>query len=148
MQFAPSTYYAILSRTPSPRESNDEALKPEILRVHESNCDGVYGGKKVWKQLKREGINLAHCTVRRLMKAEGLTGARRGRQFKLTTISDENQYRPSDLVERQFTAAGTEPIVGGGPDVCEDPQRLGLRRLHRRCVLSLHRGLADLHLIT
>ena len=72
--------------------------------MHESNCDGVYGGKKVWKQLKREGINLAHCTVRRLMKAEGLTGARRGRQFKLTTISDENQYRPSDLVERQFTA--------------------------------------------
>jgi hypothetical protein len=49
--------------------------------VRESNCDGVYGAKKVWKQLKREGINLAHCTVRRLMKAEGLTGARRGRQF-------------------------------------------------------------------
>jgi len=72
LQFAPSTYYAILSRTPSARERNDEALKPEIVRVHESNCDGVYGAKKVWKQLNRENIHVAHCTVRRIMKAEGL----------------------------------------------------------------------------
>ena len=56
-----------------------EALKPEILRVHESNCDGVYGAKKVWKQLNREKVEVAHCTVRRLMKDEGLSGARRGR---------------------------------------------------------------------
>ena len=104
LQFAPSTYYAARSRPPSARQCSDEVFKPEIVRVHRSNFDGVYGAKKVWKQLNREGVNIAHCTVRRLMKAEGLTGARRGRQFKLTTISDENQHRPSDLVDRQFTA--------------------------------------------
>jgi len=104
LQFAPSTYYATRGRPPSARRVSDETLKPEILRVYESNNDGVYGAKKVWKQLNREDVTVAHCTVRRLMKAEGLSGARRGRQFKLTTISDENQHRPSDLVDRQFVA--------------------------------------------
>jgi putative transposase len=104
LQFAPSTYYATSSRAPSARALRDEALKPEILRVYESNNDGVYGAKKVWKQLNREDVTVAHCTVRRLMKAEGLSGARRGRQFKLTTISDEHQHRPSDLVDRKFVA--------------------------------------------
>ena len=104
LQFAPSTYYAARGRAPSARQITDEALKPEIARVHESNCEGVYGAKKVWKQLNRENVTVAHCTVRRLMKVEGLSGARRGRQFKLTTISDENQHRPSDLVDRQFVA--------------------------------------------
>jgi len=104
LQFAPSTYYATKARLPSARQVTDETLKPEILRVHESNCDGVYGAKKIWKQLHREGIDVANCTVRRLMKDQGLSGARRGRQFKITTISDENQHRPSDLVDRQFVA--------------------------------------------
>ena len=80
-------------------------LLPEIHRVHQSNCDGVYGARKVWKQLNREGVDVASCTVRRLMKAEGLSGARRGRQFKITTTSDETLHRPSDLVERQFVAS-------------------------------------------
>jgi transposase InsO family protein len=61
--------------------------------------------KKVWKQLQREGISIANCTVRRLIKEEGLSGVRRGRQFKITTISDESQHRPSDLVDRQFVAS-------------------------------------------
>ena len=104
MQFAPSTYYATTARAPSARAIRDEALKPEILRVYESNNDGVYGAQKVWKQLNRENVTVAHCTVRRLMKDEGLSGARRGRQFKLTTISDEHQHRPSDLVDRKFVA--------------------------------------------
>lgn len=104
MQFAPSTYYATLSRPVCSRRQRDEVLKPEIVRVHRSNLDGVYGAKKVWKQLNREGVNIAHCTVRRLMKEEGLSGARRGRQFKVTTMSDENQHRPGDLVDRQFVA--------------------------------------------
>ena len=104
LQFAPSTYYATRGRPPSARQVSDDALKPEIVRVHESNCDGVYGAKKIWKQLNREHITVAHCTVRRLMKQEGLSGARRGRQFKLTTITGENQHRPSDLVDRRFVA--------------------------------------------
>jgi putative transposase len=89
----------------SQRRRRDEALKAEILRVNHSNCDGVYGAKKVWKQLQREGISTANCTVRRLMKEEGLSGVRRGRHFKITTISDESQHRPSDLVDRQFVAS-------------------------------------------
>ena len=104
LQFAPSTYYDTASRPPSARHVRDELLKPEILRVHQSNCDGVYGAKKIWKQLHREGITVANCTVRRLMKAEGLSGARRGRAFKVTTVADEHQHRPSDLVDRQFVA--------------------------------------------
>ena len=104
LQFAPSTYYDTASRPPSERHVRDELLKPEIHRVHQSNCDGVYGAKKIWKQLHREGITVANCTVRRLMKAEGLSGARRGRAFKVTTVADEHQHRPSDLVDRQFVA--------------------------------------------
>jgi putative transposase len=104
LQFAPSTYYATKARPVCQRKQRDEALKPEILRVHQSNCDGVYGAKKVWMQLNREGINVAHCTVRSLMRQEGLSGARRGRQFKITTTSDEHQHRPSDLVDRHFVA--------------------------------------------
>jgi putative transposase len=104
LQFAPSTYYEAQTRVPSARALRDEVLLPEILRVHQSNCDGVYGAKKIWKQFQREGITVANCTVRRLMKAEGLSGARRGRQFKVTTITDEHQHRPSDLVDRQFVA--------------------------------------------
>jgi len=105
LQFAPSTYYDTASRPPSARHVRDELLKPEILRVHQSNCDGVYGAKKIWKQLHREGIDVANCTVRRLMRAEGLSGARRGRAFKVTTVADEHQHRPSDLVDRQFVAS-------------------------------------------
>ncbi len=104
LQFAPSTYYAARSRPPSARDLRDEALKVEIKRVYEASFDGCYGVKKVWKQLNFEQVRIANCTVRRLMKTMGLTGVRRGRQFKLTTISDENQHRPSDLVDRQFVA--------------------------------------------
>ena len=104
MQFAPSTYYDIVSREPSDRARRDEVLKAEIVRVFNDNF-GVYGVVKIWKQLNREGVTVANCTVRRLMKDLGLCGARRGRQFKVTTISDENQHRPEDLVNRKFVAA-------------------------------------------
>src|SRR5664280_1663585 len=86
LQFAPSTYYDSVARPPSARQVRDEVLKPEILRVHQSNCDGAYGAKKIWKQLHREGITVANCTVRRLMREEGLSGARRGRQFKVCLL--------------------------------------------------------------
>ncbi len=105
MQFAPSTYYDAVGRAPSARAQRDEVLKPEIHRVHQASLEGCYGAKKIWKQLTREGIAVANCTVRRLMKEEGISGVRRGRQFKITTISDENQLRPTDLVDRQFAAA-------------------------------------------
>jgi transposase InsO family protein len=105
LQFAPSTYYAAKSRPPCARDLRDAALKVEIKRVYDASFDGCYGAKKVWKQLNLEQVRVANGTVRRLMKAQGLSGVRRGRQFKLTTISDENQHRPSDLVDRLFVAS-------------------------------------------
>jgi putative transposase len=121
LQFAPTTYYATLSRPPSLRQLRDQALTPEIVRVHQSNNDGTYGAKKVWKQLKREGIGIANCTVRWLMKDEGLSAVRRGRQFRVTTISDENQHRPSDLVDRQFVAPAPNRLWVAGLTYAKTP---------------------------
>ncbi len=97
---APSTYYDHLTRTPSARGRRDEQLKAEIVRVHEANF-GVYGARKVWLQLNREGITVARCTVERLMRELGLRGAVRGKT-KRTTISDPVAARPADLVQRRF----------------------------------------------
>ena len=71
---APSTYYDQVNREPSRRQARDEVLKPEIVRVHAGNY-GVYGARKVWLALNREGITVARCTVERLMAELGLTGA-------------------------------------------------------------------------
>ena len=102
LPIAPSTYYAAKSRPPSARAMRDEGLKPEIRRVHRDNF-GVYGARKVWLQLGREGIPVARCTVARLMSDLGLRGVRRG-AFKVTTTSDGSALRPADLVERDFRA--------------------------------------------
>ncbi len=64
LQFAPSTYYATLARPVCQRRQRDEILKLEILRVHQSNCDGVYGAKKIWKQLSREGESYDEVGIR------------------------------------------------------------------------------------
>lgn len=75
----------------------------EISRVWQENRD-VYGARKVWKQLNREGIEVARCTVERLMCRLGLKGVRRGKPCK-TTIPAADSNRPIDLVNRQFVAA-------------------------------------------
>jgi transposase InsO family protein len=80
----------------------DEELKPEIARVHAQNF-GVYGARKVWRQLLREGIEVARCTVERLMVDLKLQGVRRGKARK-TTTSEQAAPRPADLVERNFSA--------------------------------------------
>jgi transposase InsO family protein len=80
----------------------DAGLLIQIRRVHADNY-GVYGARKVWHQLHREGIQVARCTVERLMKADGLHGVVRGATIK-TTKADSTVARPEDLVERQFTA--------------------------------------------
>ena len=108
LPIAPSTYYAQKKKQVDPlrrsaRAQRDERLCPEILRVWRENLQ-VYGAKKVWKQLNREGIRVARCTVARLMVQLGLSGAVRGRRFKLTTIADDAAARPQDLVERNFAA--------------------------------------------
>ena len=100
MQIAPSTYYEHLEREPTRREVRDEALKAHVNRVHGANY-GVYGARKVWLALNREGIEVARCTVERLMSDLGLRGAVRGKATT-TTIADPGAARPADLVGRRF----------------------------------------------
>jgi putative transposase len=99
---APSTYYDARRResAPSPARLRDAELCEHIARVHAENF-GVYGARKVWLQLNREGITVARCTVERLMKALGLQGVRRGK-VKRTTIADPAAARANDLVGRRF----------------------------------------------
>ena len=103
LPIAPSTYYAAKNRPPSARALRDEELKAEIGRVHGEHF-GVYGARKVWRQLHREGITVARCTVERLMGELGLQGVRRGKT-RPTTTPDTSATRPVDLVERDFSAA-------------------------------------------
>jgi putative transposase len=102
-KIAPNTYWVARKRPPSKRACRDAELVVEIRRVYEQNLF-VYGADKVWAQLNRENIRVARCTVERLMRAEGLSGARRGKAFTVTTRPDDRQHRPADLVERQFRA--------------------------------------------
>lgn len=109
LPIAPSTYYAAkqIERDPeraSARVRQDAWLKGEIRRVWTENFQ-VYGARKVWRQLNREEIHVARCTVERLMREMGLQGAVRGRRFKVTTVSSEAGDRPLDLVDRNFRAS-------------------------------------------
>ena len=107
LPIAPSVYYEHRRRQEEPerlpgRTVRDAELTIEIARVYEENYR-VYGARKVWLQLNREGIVVARCTVERLMRAQGLEGVRRGRRCR-TTIRDTAVDRPLDLVNRQFVA--------------------------------------------
>lgn len=102
LQIAPSTYYDAKARPPSVRALRDRELMTEIRRVFDGNYQ-VYGHRKVWAQLNREGHVVARCTVQRLMRLMGLQGAVRGRAWKTTTITSQQAARPADLVERRFT---------------------------------------------
>ena len=108
LPIAPSTYHARVVRRADPtrlsaRARRDDALKPEVRRVFEENF-GVYGVRKVWRQLKREGHDVARCTVARLMRTLGLQGVIRGKPVR-TTISDKATPCALDHVNRQFQAA-------------------------------------------
>ena len=86
----------------SARWHRDTELRPQVRRVWEQNY-AVYGARKVWRQLHREGVGVARCTVERLMRQEGLKGVVRGKKQR-TTIPAENAVRPADLVDRRFEA--------------------------------------------
>jgi transposase InsO family protein len=107
LQIAPSTYYEHKARQADPsrlpaRVQRDIQLRAQIHRVwHENFC--AYGVRKTWKQLKREQIRVARCTVQRLMYDLGLRGVVRGKGYK-TTVPDEAALRPADLVNRRFVA--------------------------------------------
>ena len=96
---APSTYYEWRDKLPTKRQQRDTVLLQHIRRVHADNF-GVYGPRKVWLSLNREGIPVARCTIERLMKAAGLAGVVRGK-VKRTTIAGVGP-RPDDLVKRKF----------------------------------------------
>jgi len=105
LPIAPSTYYEHAARRRNParlpaRARQDEVLRSEIRRVWEENFR-VYGVRKVWRQLRREGIAVARCTTARLMRQMGLSGAVRGKAVK-TTISNPAAPCPRDKVNRQF----------------------------------------------
>ncbi|WP_091972084.1 IS3 family transposase [Methylobacterium gossipiicola] len=107
LPIAPSTYRAHAARRADPgrlppRAKRDAVLMAEIRRVHAANF-GVYGVRKVWRQLAREGIAVARCTVARLMRAMGLAGVVRGRRVR-TTVPDPAAVCPLDRVNRQFKA--------------------------------------------
>ena len=102
LQVAPSTYYASRKRQPSAREVRDTVLREQIGKVHVAQF-GVYGARKVWRQLQSEGVTVTRCTVERLMRTLGIRGVVRGRRHR-TTIPDEAALRPADLVHRDFRA--------------------------------------------
>ncbi len=107
LPIAPSTYHAHVAKRADPeklsaRAKRDMVLKPEIARVFTENFE-VYGVRKVWRQLQREGVDVARCTVERLMRSMGLQGVIRGKPVR-TTISDQAVPCPLDHVNRQFNA--------------------------------------------
>lgn len=107
LEFAPSTYYAALKRreNPSDRELADRELIPKIHAAYVKNRR-LYGARKIWRQLLRDGVDVSRCRVERLMRQEGLRGVIKGRKRPQTTSPDEQAVRPADLVDRDFTATG------------------------------------------
>ena len=107
LQIAPSGYqrHAACQRKPEllcARAKRDDTLTPQIQQVWQSNMQ-VYGADKVWHQMNRDGVQVARCTVERLMKRLGLQGARRGKVVR-TTVPDKSVPCPLDRVNRQFRA--------------------------------------------
>lgn len=115
LPIAPSTYYDHLAKRADParlsdRATSDEALRPEIQRVFDANWQ-VYGVRKIWRQLRREGFDVARCTVARLMKSMGIQGIIRGKPQK-TTVQDKKQPCPLDKVNRQFRVPAPNMLWG------------------------------------
>ncbi len=102
---APSSYHAHAARLADPakrsaRARRDDEIKEQIGQVHEASS-GLYGTRKVWHQMRREGSKVAKCTVERLMRAMGLAGVRRGKTT-ITTVSNPKSACPLDKVNRKF----------------------------------------------
>lgn len=102
LQVAPSTYHATKRRPPSARAVRDAELAPKIQQVFDDNYQ-VYGVRKLWRQLQRQGERVGRDQVARLMRTLGIAGVVRGKS-KRTTVADPAAVRAPDLVNRQFTA--------------------------------------------
>ena len=113
LPIAPSTYYEFIAKRMdmdrlSARERNDIVMKVEIGWVFNENFQ-VYGVRKVWRQLQREGFDIARCTVARLMRMMGLRGIIRGKPVK-TTVSNKSAPYPLDRVNRHFKAPASNML--------------------------------------
>ena len=109
MQIAPSTYYAAKVRPPSARAVRDAALTVDIRVTHKANL-GVYGVRKIHAELNRQGVEVARCTVERLMRQEGIQGIRRDKSRRTTFGDGAETERPLDLVERRFEATAPNQL--------------------------------------
>ena len=109
VQIAPSTYYAAKSRPPSARTVRDAELVVDIKTAHRANL-GVYGARKIHAELNREGVEVARCTVERLMRAEGLRGIPREKTRKTTIGDGAETERPEDKVNRKFVATAPNQL--------------------------------------
>jgi putative transposase len=122
VSIAPSTYYAATTRPPSARARRDAWLCEQIMTVWKDNYQ-VYGAQKVWYALRRKGIEVARCTVQRLMRRLGITGATRGKARRTTIPAPDGGVRAGDLVNRRFTA--TRPNALWVADFTYVPTRSG-----------------------
>ncbi len=148
LQVAPSAYrrHAARQRNPalrSARAKRDEWLMPHIERVWHDNRQ-VYGAEKVWKQMNREDMAVARCTVERLMCRLGLAGVRRGKRVR-TTTPDTSAPCPLDRVNRQFQADRPNQLWVLDFTYVSTLAGLALRGLCRRRVCPTYRGLACQH---
>lgn len=145
LQVAPSAYrrHAALVRDPHKRcarACRDEVLAPQIQRVWQANMQ-VYGADKIWRQLAREGVTVARCTVERLMQRLGLRGAMRGKVVR-TTISDSKAPCPLDSGQPAVQGGSAQSALGVGLHLCLDLAGLAVRGLRHRRLRPAHRGLA------
>jgi putative transposase len=135
LQVAPSTYYAQRARPLSARALRDAQLKVEIKRVFDDNF-GVYGARKLWRQLGRDGIQVGRDRVARLMGELGICGVVRGAKRRTTTPA-ETAERPADLVERDFSAPAPNRLWVADLVRHEAPWiRVEVRDHHRRPVAA------------
>ena len=144
LPIAPATFYDHLAKQADPsrlsdRAKRDEELKPEIERVFEENLK-VYGVRKVWRQMRREGFDIARCTVARLMKDIGIEGVIRGKKPR-TTVPDKALPCPLDRVNRQFHAPAPN-VLWVSDFTCRDVAGICLRCLRHRRLCTQDRGVA------
>jgi HTH-like domain len=116
VQIAPSTYYAVKTRPPCSRAVRDEQLKAEIIRIWKENFE-VYGARKMWHGLRRQGHAVARCTIERLMREPRIEGVRRGRARRIT-IPDEHAARPA----AGRAGLGVAAVVADRVDTPQYPQ--------------------------
>ena len=145
LPIAPSTYFAHKTRQAHPellsaRAQRDAMLRAHILRVWKDNYQ-VYGVRKVWRQLNREGTQVARCTVERLMREMGLQGAVRGRRFK-TTVPDLSAARPAGRRQTRdeypSASSSADSRTDRHPTWAPSPRLVRLHRVRSQYFTGLH----------